>query len=1272
MAELDFEARIKLLDKDVAAMRKQLETVVAGIQSKGDDLQEHFNKITNNALKNTSSVEDGIKNAVTNINEEIKAINADPFEAIMNLVGSGELSNVVGSVNDLKQAKTIYEGIGKTIEKLTNNIEYYGELTTKNNNKIKEYKTLISETKEDMAANNITDPYSSQAASIQKYTAEIKKLQLENATLSNYTQTNETNLKSLGGAYSEVGQKVESLSQKNLTLVAQIRQNKEQLLEMEQAGQKGSVAYNKLKKETIDLTLALSKQNSEMTAYRKGGAGMQATVQTLQTVSGAYSAALGASALFNKSVEEQSEIQTKLQSTIAMTTGLQSVYESLQKQSSLMTGIYAMQTGAAATAVKLKTAAEGKSIVVTKAATIAQKIFNAVARANPYVLLAMAIVTVVGALTAFAYGSSKAKRKQEELNDSIRAFNEQMNMSERAHKQVIDTMEAQGATQDDLRRKKREYANLEAQEAEDEYNRLYSQNRLYKNVSAEQLKAARELAEAKKIAAQDLKHQNKNDAIREEKEIQEAVTQAVKKATEERLAYERNLVTDKKKLIDIDKRNKINAINEERDAFLKANEGKGDTSSFDQRIATVKLQASFDKKQVNKEFEDLIKSFQAENNQLSFDIDIADLQYQLELTDNQNEKLKLQSDIRKKILDNEIKSLEIEKKKAVEETTKQYGKDAGEKVAKQYDAKIALTQVKINDESEAQEYLSKIERTKQYAEKLVEIEQWKEEEKAKIRKDFEENKLTQEEADAKNNDIDTIATIKQEQEQEALGISDKVSSEMMAIVEGTVTMGLETLRTQLPILRKNLEELKTSGANTTDIAKASATLAVAENELSQATDAMQSTSSESATDTAKKLKKVSTALDAVGQAIDVVDDCFGDMFGDVGKDAMSVIKTVYSAVSSVVSSIIAVTATGVSSVQAMESASVIIAIISAALQVITAIVKVFKKYFDENVKLQEAVDASKEHVAALEQEYRKLERAVERAIGIDKFKESVKGIENLKKQSAELYKQQRLNEEMASNAKGNEKKEYEQAAKEAGEAALEATWDAEDQMRENLEELITTNLSSFSENLADSIVDGFASGMQDMTSVFNEAFDDLMKGMIAKQMQTHLIDKALEPFFKQMEGAMADYTLTDSEAAAIKDGYANAKGNIETGLESYKSMMEELGLMDNESGQEAQSKGFQAMSQDTGDELNGRFTAIQISTASIDMNVIGLKANSDALKINSDMMIPHLNAIHEGMEIMQAVARETAEHLRSISDNTALLHETNKRLRNIEEYTSKI
>lgn len=40
----------------------------------------------------------------------------------------------------------------------------------------------------------------------------------------------------------------------------------------------------------------------------------------------------------------------------------------------------------------------------TISATVAQKAFNLIANANPYVLLATALVTVVGALTLFSIG----------------------------------------------------------------------------------------------------------------------------------------------------------------------------------------------------------------------------------------------------------------------------------------------------------------------------------------------------------------------------------------------------------------------------------------------------------------------------------------------------------------------------------------------------------------------------------------------------------------------------------------------------------------------------------------------------------------------------------------------------------------------------------------------------------------------------------------------------------------------------------------------------
>ena len=73
-------------------------------------------------------------------------------------------------------------------------------------------------------------------------------------------------------------------------------------------------------------------------------------------------------------------------------------------------------TTAAATAANLDTAAKSKNIVVTTAATAAQKAFNVIAKANPYVLLATAVIGVVSAFALFSDGAEEATEAQKKLN----------------------------------------------------------------------------------------------------------------------------------------------------------------------------------------------------------------------------------------------------------------------------------------------------------------------------------------------------------------------------------------------------------------------------------------------------------------------------------------------------------------------------------------------------------------------------------------------------------------------------------------------------------------------------------------------------------------------------------------------------------------------------------------------------------------------------------------------------------------------------------------
>lgn len=109
-----------------------------------------------------------------------------------------------------------------------------------------------------------------------------------------------------------------------------------------------------------------------------------------------------------KSTEELAQVLVKLQAVESGFATVIKITNALQKQSALMTSIRALQSAAARKAILAETAA-------TNGATAAQKLFNMVAKANPYVLLATAIIGVGTALFAFAKKSKEAAAAEKEL-----------------------------------------------------------------------------------------------------------------------------------------------------------------------------------------------------------------------------------------------------------------------------------------------------------------------------------------------------------------------------------------------------------------------------------------------------------------------------------------------------------------------------------------------------------------------------------------------------------------------------------------------------------------------------------------------------------------------------------------------------------------------------------------------------------------------------------------------------------------------------------------
>lgn len=112
--------------------------------------------------------------------------------------------------------------------------------------------------------------------------------------------------------------------------------------------------------------------------------------------------ATGNEKAFKEVIAQVAKIQTIANTAI-------SIGNALQKQSAVMCGIRNVQEKALTKAITLETSA-------TKGATIAQRVFNAVAKANPYVLLATAILTAaaaIGTFLAITHKNTEEEKKQQ-------------------------------------------------------------------------------------------------------------------------------------------------------------------------------------------------------------------------------------------------------------------------------------------------------------------------------------------------------------------------------------------------------------------------------------------------------------------------------------------------------------------------------------------------------------------------------------------------------------------------------------------------------------------------------------------------------------------------------------------------------------------------------------------------------------------------------------------------------------------------------------------
>lgn len=688
------------------------------------------------------------------------------------------------------------------------------------------------------------------------------------------------------------------------------------------------------------------------------------------------------------------------------------------------------------------------------------------------------------------------------------------------------------------------------------------------------------------------------------------------------------------------------------------------TTSDDSTTTTTAVPTEEDLKEAEKAAERLAKimsDLDIENNSLQFDLDITKLKDELEMATDVTRQLEIQEEIRKRMRDQELASIDREEAQAIVEANA--SGQSIEKVTEQYDVQRKIVNDKYDYDADQFEYTTRLKAYEEYAQKVIDIETWKEDKIAEISA----TNLSDEEKQNQIALVEKKADFDIEQAGTMLGEdAATMGAELSGIIESVMAHGMETLMQQIPILQAELQRLKKNGGDVNEIAKIETKLATATRELTRETNNLGKKSADTADKTENKWEKAGKAISAVGDVCDTIADSFGDMLSEAGTDALNTAQTIATTMTSMISLISTTAWTGAEAVKGVEKASVILTIISMAIQVIMAIVNVMTKYFSKNAQIQKQIDESQARIDGLQKKYEDLERAMKKALGTDYYQSMIEQVKVLTEQQEEYNHQLALAQEQIDSAATDKKREKaEQQYAEIEDSQTEGLDKIDDIMKAFYDELIGQDLKGFAEELAESIVEGFETGMDDIGSVMDDAMDELMKGMLKKQIAL-MLETQLKGTFDKIQAAFGDndQTLSQAEIDAIQAQYEADKQIAEEKAEAYRELMAQMGLTD-DADIEAESKGFETMSQDTADELNGRFTALQISAANIDEKVGEIKGiNHEMLKLTTEMQ--------EYVVMVTGIAENQLLELRDIAANTAMLKETNEYLRKIKEYTSRL
>ena len=485
----------------------------------------------------------------------------------------------------------------------------------------------------------------------------------------------------------------------------------------------------------------------------------------------------------------------------------------------------------------------------------------------------------------------------------------------------------------------------------------------------------------------------------------------------------------------------------------------------------------------------------------------------------------------------------------------------------------------------------------------------------------------------------------------------------------------------------------------------------------------------------KTLGDIADGFKDIGDAVGGTTGEIISAAGEIAATATSMISSIVTLTESSASAITTTSTTATNAIKAVERASVILAIIQAVLSVATKIASLFnndeekqaeidrlqgrieqlqweldnanairlqRNSFDavKNVKdaynnaaksimsaykdvgnfverffirRSKEAEIEKKAIQSIADAYSNLKYTDSNLLGKNKFGDTRERLNNLAEQQLLLQKQ--INAENDKKKTDKSKiREWERQIQELGAEAAEV-------INEVVETIIGGTAEEIAKELGDAFIDAFMEG-ENAAEAWGEKVDEIVANIVRQMLISRFLEEEIGKVFDKYKAKwfkdgvfLGMENVTDS-MSGFADDLNKVGETFQAVWDSLPAETKELLGNAGAAQQEATERGFKAMSQDTGDELNGRFTDIQGKVTDIrgyvmmqTQSIIGLlnsignieTAIYTSVQVDNELLRYAVMTYMEIVEIngntavMKAALKEIREDIAAIKRNTSEL-----------------